>query len=228
MWPCQATDGNFSEPVIQAQHGRLAVFASGGGSNLRVLHEACVSGDIDAEVVVVVSEHPDSGAVQFAKQNSIDVFIYSPVKTSDPAIHDDLLKAMQQTHSVNLICLAGFLKLVPPQVVQAYRRRILNIHPALLPAFGGKGLYGLRVHEAVLKSGARFSGCTVHFVDEDYDSGPILAQACLNHPLSITPEQLAQLILREEHRLYIECVAAIVEGRVSWNANGVPLIWEAS
>lgn len=132
-----------------------------------------------------------------------------------------------QEHRVDLVLLAGYLKLVPPSLVRAYRRAMLNIHPALLPAFGGPGLYGRRVHEAVLASGARFSGATVHFVDEEYDTGPILAQAAVEVSPLDSAAALARRVLAQEHALYPCCVAALVEGRVTWREDGVPIIWKA-
>ena len=119
------------------------------------------------------------------------------------------------------------MKLIPAPLVRAYRRAILNIHPGLLPSFGGKGFYGSRVHEAVIQSGARFSGPTVHFVDEEYDTGPILAQAVVPVLPTDTSDALAARVLKEEHKLYPQCVAALCEGRVTWRYDGVPIMWSA-
>lgn len=119
------------------------------------------------------------------------------------------------------------MKLVPASLVRAFQRAILNIHPALLPSFGGKGYYGIRVHGAVIASGARFSGPTVHFVDEEYDRGPILAQAVVPVLPTDSPEVLAARVLKKEHELYPQCVAALCEGRVTWRRDGVPIIWSA-
>jgi phosphoribosylglycinamide formyltransferase len=119
------------------------------------------------------------------------------------------------------------MKLIPSEVVRAFPRAILNIHPGLLPSFGGKGFYGMRVHEAVIASGARLSGPTVHFIDEEYDTGPILAQAAVPVLPTDTPQALAARVLREEHRLYPECVAALCDGRVTWRQDGVPIMWSA-
>jgi phosphoribosylglycinamide formyltransferase len=131
-----------------------------------------------------------------------------------------------QEHGVDFVILAGYLKLVPPVLVRAYRRAMLNIHPALLPSFGGHGLYGRRVHEAVLASGARFSGPTVHFVEEEYDTGPILAQAAVEVSPLDSPAALARRVLAQEHALYPSCVAALVQGRVTWREDGVPVMWK--
>ena len=130
-----------------------------------------------------------------------------------------------QEYAVDFVILAGYLKLVPASLVRAYPRAMLNIHPALLPAFGGPGFYGRKVHEAVIASGARISGPTVHFVDEEYDSGPILAQEAVPVLPLDTPEVLARRVLSKEHCVYPRCVAALCEGRITWRDDGVPIMW---
>ena len=134
---------------------------------------------------------------------------------------------MLQTYDVDIIVLAGYMKLIPAPLVRAYRHAILNIHPGLLPSFGGKGFYGSRVHQAVIQSGSRFSGPTVHFVDEEYDTGPILAQAVVPVLPTDTADVLAARVLKEEHRLYPRCVAALCEGRVTRRHDGIPIMWSA-
>ena len=119
------------------------------------------------------------------------------------------------------------MKLIPADLVRAFPRAILNIHPGLLPSFGGQGMYGSRVHDAVIRSGARFSGPTVHFVDEEYDTGPILAQAVVPVLPTDSVEALAARVLREEHSLYPNCVGALCEGRVTWTDRGLPILWSA-
>jgi phosphoribosylglycinamide formyltransferase len=125
---------------------------------------------------------------------------------------------------VDFILLAGYLKLIPVELVQEYPKSILNIHPSLLPAFGGKGYYGLKVHKAVIASGARYSGPTVHFVDEHYDTGRTLAQRVVPVQANDTPEQLATRVLHEEHQVYVEAVTALCEDRIVWREDGIPLI----
>jgi phosphoribosylglycinamide formyltransferase len=129
-------------------------------------------------------------------------------------------------HKADFVLLAGYLKLIPVELCRAFPRAMLNIHPGLLPSFGGKGYYGERVHKAVIASGARFSGPTVHFVDAEYDTGPILAQRVVPVFPTDTPKQLAARVLKEEHAVYPVCVAALVDGRVGWREDGVPILWE--
>lgn len=150
---------------------RLAVFASGGGSNLQAILDC---GDFN--VVLVVSNTPRAGALERARRAGADTAVIDPAGFPGEAAYVAALMAALDDREVDAIALAGYLRKIPPAVVAAYRGSMVNIHPALLPAFGGKGLYGRRVHEAVIRAGVRESGATVHFVDEEYDTGPILLQ----------------------------------------------------
>jgi formyltetrahydrofolate-dependent phosphoribosylglycinamide formyltransferase len=186
---------------------RVAVAVSGRGSNLEALLHA-LGPDAPAQVVLVVSDRSSAGALDRARAHAISTEVLA-----DPAEPNDWLARLDR-HRVDFLVLAGYLKLVPAQVVTRYRHRIVNIHPALLPAFGGRGMYGHRVHEAVLASGVRESGATVHLVDEAYDRGPILAQARVPVLPGDTPERLAERVLRVEHRLLPAVVlAAAATGR---------------
>ena len=138
-----------------------------------------------------------------------------------------MLESLKGKHSIDFIILAGYMKFIPPELVQEYERGILNMHPALLPAFGGKGYYGMRVHEAVIKSGVRFSGATVHFVNEEYDRGPIVAQACVPVSPGDSAESLAARVLKREHELYPDVVEALCDGRIEWREDGKPVLWTA-
>jgi formyltetrahydrofolate-dependent phosphoribosylglycinamide formyltransferase len=173
---------------------RLAVCVSGRGSNLLALIDALDRSPL-AQVVLVLSNRPDTPALELARERGIHAVALTDYR--DPFEWLARLSA----EGVDLVVLAGYLKLVPAEVIAAYRGRILNIHPALLPAFGGPGMYGKRVHEAVLASGARMSGATVHLVDEEYDRGEILAQARVPVLPGDTPETLAARVLEAEHRL---------------------------
>jgi phosphoribosylglycinamide formyltransferase len=198
---------------------RLAVFVSGRGSNFRTIHNHILEGDIIAEVTLVVTDKLQCPAADYAREQGIDVFHY-PDKDVSP---EGLVGALG-CHQIDLILLAGYLKLVPNEVVRAFPRVMLNIHPALLPAFGGKGYYGHRVHEAVIASGAKVSGVTIHFVDEEYDHGPILAQVVVPVRPDDTADSLAERVLKHEHKLYSKVVAAICRGEIHWREDGVPYL----
>ncbi|XP_078438344.1 formyl transferase [Wolffia australiana] len=208
----------------QKEKKRLAVFVSGGGSNFRSIYEATVKRSVNGDVVLLVTDKPGCGGAQFARDNGIPVSIFPKTKSSLEGLSPSELVTTLREFGVDFILLAGYLKLVPGELVQAYPKSILNIHPALLPAFGGKGFYGLRVHAAVIASGARYSGATIHFVDEHYDEGRILAQRIVPVLADDTPESLAKRVLTEEHKLYPEAIEALCEGRITWRDDGVPLI----
>jgi formyltetrahydrofolate-dependent phosphoribosylglycinamide formyltransferase len=188
---------------------RLAVFASGSGTNLQALLD-CFHNRTDTPVrlVLVVSDTARAGALERARKAGIEAVVVPVVGRPSDYVARELLACLESA-DVDLIVLAGYLRLIPPAVVRHYRRRIINIHPALLPAFGGKGMFGLRVHRAVLESGATVSGATVHLVDEKYDEGPILAQWPVPVLPSDTPETLANRVLRVEHLLYPAAVEAV-------------------
>jgi phosphoribosylglycinamide formyltransferase-1 len=180
---------------------RIAVAISGRGSNLEALLRALGPG-APAEVTLVLSDRSGAAGLPLARSRGVPAEVLSD--PSDAAIWLRLLGAQQ----IDLLVLAGYLQLVPAPVIAAYRGRIINIHPALLPSFGGKGMYGQRVHRAVLASGARESGATVHLVDEVYDRGPVLAQARVPVLPGDTPERLAARVLEVEHRLLPAAVLA--------------------
>ncbi len=187
---------------------RVAVAVSGRGSNLEALLRA-LGPTAPARVVLVLSNRADSGALERARAHAVASEVLH-----DPADAAEWLARLQR-HRIDLLVLAGYVKLVPAAVIARYRERIVNVHPALLPAFGGPGMYGHRVHEAVLASGARESGATVHLVDEVYDRGPILAQARVPVLPGDTPDSLAARVLQVEHRLLPSVVlAAAAAGRV--------------
>jgi phosphoribosylglycinamide formyltransferase 1 len=183
---------------------KIAVCVSGGGSNLLALLESLRNFG-GAKVVLVLSNRASAGGLRHAGAFGVPSAVFR-----DPAVGDEWLELLGQ-HQVDLIVLAGYLKLVPPAVIAAYRGRIINIHPALLPSFGGPGMYGLRVHQAVLASGAKVSGCTVHLVDEVYDRGPILAQSRVPVLPGDTAETLAARVLEAEHRLLPAVVRAAAD-----------------
>jgi formyltetrahydrofolate-dependent phosphoribosylglycinamide formyltransferase len=189
---------------------RVAVLASGGGSNLGALlaHLDALGDARRADVVLVASDRREAGALGRARERGI-----AAESLASPAEGDALVRLLD-AHGVDLVVLAGYLKLVPADVVRRFHGRMLNVHPALLPAFGGAGMYGRRVHEAVLEAGARVSGVTVHFVSEDYDRGPIAAQWPVPVLPGDTAESLAERVLRAEHAIFPRVVQAVAAGLV--------------
>jgi len=173
----------------------------------------------------VVSDKPQCGGVDFARAVGLPVLPFPPGCTEEQA---EALAAALQAAGARLVCLAGFLKLLPAPVVAAFPRAVLNMHPALLPAFGGRGMYGARVHAAVLASGATVSGATVHFVDAAYDRGVILAQTVVPVRADDSAEALAARVLRQEWRLFPAAVGALCAGRVTWREDGVPCLPEGA
>ncbi|MEO8909153.1 MAG: phosphoribosylglycinamide formyltransferase [Gemmatimonadaceae bacterium] len=187
---------------------RLAVLASGRGSNLQAIidHFENLARERVARVVLVASNRTDSPALIRASTASIDIAHFNAADDGTE------LLGLLQKHRVDLVVLAGYLKRIPSRIIREFSGRILNIHPALLPAFGGEGMYGARVHEAVIASGARESGVTVHLVDDDYDRGPIIAQWRIPVNESETAESLAARVLNVEHVVYprvVEMVAIL-------------------
>jgi formyltetrahydrofolate-dependent phosphoribosylglycinamide formyltransferase len=180
---------------------RVAVAASGRGSNLEALLRA-LGPEAPARVVLVLSDRAAAGALELARGHGVPT-----THLADPSDAADWLAALQR-EQVDLVVLAGYLKLVPAGVIDRYRGRIVNIHPALLPAFGGRGMYGRRVHEAVLASGVRESGASVHLVDEVYDRGEVLARARVPVLPGDDADRLAARVLEVEHRLLPAVVLA--------------------
>lgn len=189
--------------------------ASGGGSNLQAILDAWRSGQLaDAEVKLVVSNKEDAKALDRARAAGVSTQFLDPAQFPDRVAYDEELTRHFAQKDINLICLAGYMRILTPVLVQSYPLKIMNIHPALLPAFGGEGMFGHTVHEQVIASGAKFSGCTVHFVDEGTDTGPIILQAAVPVMDQDTPEKLAERILIEEHRLYPRAVSLYCENRL--------------
>lgn len=179
---------------------RIAVFASGSGTNLQALLDHFAESE-SAEIVLVVSDQPEAGALDRARKARVPTH-HIPVKTRPiAAVTADMIDALEAART-DIVLLAGYLRLMPPDVIRRFSHRVLNVHPALLPGFGGKGMYGRRVHEAVLEAGCRVTGATVHFVNERYDEGRILAQWPVPVLEDDSPESLAERVLRVEHALY--------------------------
>jgi phosphoribosylglycinamide formyltransferase-1 len=192
----------------------IAVFASGRGSNFQAILNAIHGGRLPASISLVISNNSSAGALEIARAEGIPALHRSLRQFPTQESFDDDLLATLQRHRVDLIAIAGYMKKLSPRIISRYKNRIVNIHPALLPAFGGEGMYGIHVHEAVLRSGAKISGVTVHLVDEEYDCGLIVAQESLRVEPADTPESLAAKVLALEHDLYPRALAAFAENRV--------------
>lgn len=192
----------------------VALFCSGGGSNAGAVLDALAAGRMEARATLLVTDRDGIGALDRAREHAVPTAVLPPSRFADEEAFAEALLRTLRAHRVDALVLAGYLKRVPGPVVAAYRHRILNVHPSLLPAFGGPGLYGRRVHEAVLRHGCRVSGATVHLVDETYDTGPIVLQACVPVLDGDTPDTLAARVLAEEHRLLPRALALLAAGRL--------------
>lgn len=192
----------------------LAIFCSGSGTNLQAILNAIQSGRLAAEIKLVISNNSTAGALERARQYHIEAVHLSEKKFDSPSEFVRRLKQLLHQYAVELIVLAGYMKLVPPEIIRTYRGRIINIHPALLPKYGGKGMYGLHVHERVIAAGDRESGATVHLVDEFYDHGPILIQRRVPVLPGDTPETLRARVLEVEHQILPEAIDLFVQGKV--------------
>jgi len=187
---------------------RIAVLLSGRGSNFEALAEAVAAGRIpNAEIAVVISNQEGAPGIEKARARGIEARVI-PSKGLQREEHDRQVVAVLEEKQADLVCLAGYMRILSPYFVAAFRHRILNIHPALLPAFPG-----LEAQRQALEHGVKWSGVTVHFVDENLDAGPIVAQTAVPVRDEDTPETLAARILVEEHRLYAEAVRIVLEGR---------------
>ena len=196
----------------QRRRIRIALFASGRGSNFRSIDQALLALDEPpAEIVLCVSNNPDPGAFEYARTRGIETIRLSPRMFLQESEYASVLMETLRERRVDLLVLSGYMRKLPEAVVHEYRGRILNIHPALLPDFGGQGMYGEHVHRAVIASGASQTGVTIHLVDEDYDTGAIVAQQKVQVNADDTPETLAARVLAVEHQLYPRVVIETAE-----------------
>lgn len=193
---------------------RVAVFASGGGSNFQSILDAVDAGDLELDVVCCVSDRPDAGALNRAAEAGIPTIVLRPADFEREADYPAALLRALEARRATFIVLAGYLKKIPLLVVERFKNRILNVHPALLPAFGGAGMYGRRVHEAVVEHGVHWTGATVHLVEEAYDTGPIVLQEPVPVFPDDTPGDVADRVLKVEHRLYPEALRLFAQDRV--------------
>ena len=193
---------------------RLGFLASGSGTNMQAIIDACGTGELNAESRVVIGNNSNSGGLRRALAENIPTYHLSSRTHPDPAALDEAIESALASHDVALVCLAGYMKLLGPRTLARFKGHILNIHPALLPKFGGKGFYGRAVHEAVITAGEKESGVSVHVVDEIYDHGPVIAQVKVAVLPDDTPDSLAARVLEQEHVLYAETLQKIASGQI--------------
>jgi phosphoribosylglycinamide formyltransferase-1 len=202
----------------------IAVFASGRGSNFQALYHAIKNDAEKVRIVAVISNNSDAGALAAARSFHIPAIHLSQKQYSSNAEFVEAVLRTLESFQVNLIVLAGYMKKIAPEVISKYRNRIINIHPALLPAFGGQGMYGIHVHEAVIASGAKVSGATVHIVDEEFDRGKIILQESVPVEPSDMPETLAERVLKVEHTLLPRAVRLFADNKVEILNNEVHIL----
>ena len=193
---------------------QLGFLASHRGTNLQAILDACKTGRLQARPRVVISNNSDSGALQRARKAGVPAVHLSAYTHPEPGALDEAILAILQEYGVEVVCLAGYMKRLGPRTLAAYRGRVLNIHPSLLPKFGGRGFYGEVVHRAVLTSGERETGATVHLVDEEYDHGQVLDQVQVPVESGDSVETLSARVLQQEHRLYVRTLQRIVSGEI--------------
>jgi phosphoribosylglycinamide formyltransferase-1 len=190
----------------------IAVLISGGGSNLQSIIDGCKSGYINGIVKIVISNKDNAYGLERAIKHNIKTL----VEREDEKIIDLLNK-----ENIDLVVLAGYLKIISPKFVEAFRNKIINIHPSLIPAFCGEGYYGKKVHESVINYGAKLSGATVHFVDEGADTGPIIMQKSVEVKVDDTPQSLSERVLAVEHEMLKESVRLYCDNKLTVNGRGV-------
>ncbi len=203
---------------------RIAIFASGGGSNAEAIIRAANEGRLSLEVGLVVSNNADAGVLQRAKALEVNYITIDQRNFDSEESYISSLFSELDENGIDFIALAGYLKLVQPKLINKYKNKITNIHPALLPSFGGKGFYGKKVHEAVLEAGCKVSGVTIHLVSEAYDRGPIISQLTVPVLEDDSPESLAARVLKVEHQIYPEALQLFAEGRVKVTDNIAKII----
>lgn len=197
----------------------LAVLASGGGTNLQAIIDNIEAGKVNAQIKAVISNNSNAFALERARKHNIKAIHLSHKMFATPEEFDDELLSVFQENGVDLVVLAGYMKMLSPKVIRTCKNRIINIHPALLPHFGGRGMYGIHVHEAVIASGVKVTGVTVHLVDEIYDHGAIVMQKCVPVLDDDTPESLAERVLKVEHETYSQAIQLFAEDKIEIKGN---------
>jgi phosphoribosylglycinamide formyltransferase-1 len=207
---------------------RIAVLVSGQGrgSNMQAIINACSSGKINGQVALVLGVKDDAPAMERARATGVKTIAISPKAFDSVEAYDEAVYSALVENSIDLVCLAGYMRILGSKIVERFRNRILNVHPALIPSFCGKGMYGHHVHEAVIERGVRFTGVTVHLVDEDYDTGPIVLQSVVPVEQDDTPDSLAARVLTQEHNTYTDAIALFAEGRIRVEGRKVRILPE--
>jgi phosphoribosylglycinamide formyltransferase 1 len=200
----------------------VAVLASGRGTNFEALVHATRRADTNGEVRLLVANVPDAPVLKKAEAEHVPAVLIPHQEFKTRAAFEQAVIAEINSHSINLVCLAGFMRILSPVFVNAFENRIMNIHPSLLPAFAG--LQGMQVHEAAITTGVKITGCTVHFVNTDVDAGPIIVQRAIAVRDVDTPESLALRVLVEEHHAYAEAVKLFCTGRLRIEARRVRVL----
>ena len=220
---CGETQHNQRDPIISPSPGerhreggllRLGILASHAGTTMQAIVDACLQGRLHADVRVVIGNNSRSGALARARTHGIAIAHLSGATHPNA---DDLDRAIMETlddHRVDVVALAGYMKRLGPLVLSRYKGRLLNTHPALLPKFGGQGMFGDRVHKAVLATGEKVSGATVHVVEDDYDTGPVLSSVEVPVEKGDTPETLRERVQKAEREHYVEVLEKIARGEI--------------
>ncbi|PID59661.1 MAG: phosphoribosylglycinamide formyltransferase [Ignavibacteriae bacterium] len=203
---------------------KIIVFVSGRGSNFKAIYSQIEAGIIKAEILGVVSNNKSCKAIDFAKEKKIKTYLLGDKSQGNEFWDFDQLAKIFQKENIDLIVLAGFLKKISEAFVNKFKQKIINIHPALLPSFGGKGMYGSHVHKAVFEAACKVSGATIHFVDEVYDNGIIIAQEAVDISDVASPEEIAEKVLKIEHNLLPKVVKKFVENKIIIIKNRVIVI----
>ncbi len=193
---------------------KIGVLISGSGTNLQSLIDNVEKGQIDGKITVVISNKSDAYGLERARKHNIKAVYVDEKDYQDSQIYNEAVIKELKSNGVELVVLAGYLKILSRDFIDTYRNRVINIHPSLIPSFCGKGYYGLKVHEAAVNYGVKISGATVHFVDEEADSGPIIIQETVKVDYKDTPEKLQKKILKIEHKILPQAVKLFCEGRL--------------
>ena len=199
----------------------VMVSGKGRGSNMQAIIDSCKNGVINGNVVCVIGVNNTSPAIERAKSQDIKTFVIVPSEFSSQEEYDEKLISVFSDNNIDLICLAGYMRPLGISVIEKFRNRIMNIHPALIPSFCGKGMYGHHVHEAAIKRGVKVSGATVHFVNEEYDEGPIILQTVVNIDDNDDADTLAAKVLEVEHSTYVKAISLYADNKLEIKDNRV-------